>query len=216
MIGQCGNGQLRALSIHAALILGLFVVAPGVSKAGDGSRLYAPCVVCHAPQGWGALDGSIPSLAGQQQRYLEKQIDVFESGARIDSAMQLVAEHPHFGSHQDVVDVSRYLSALQANPNPVKGPGKNLIAAMETYEHICAACHGFDGNGNSANRVPRIAGQQYPYLARRIRQAAQLHMNLAPPEMAGALRGMGEGEKDALADYLARAGNPAVPDSGLR
>jgi cytochrome c553 len=72
------------------------------------------------------------------------------------------------------------------------------------YAHICAACHGADGLGQSGDRVPRIAGQHYPYLRRQIQIAADLHRDLAPPEMTSALRGMNDSEKDALADYVSR------------
>jgi hypothetical protein len=54
--------------------------------------------------------------------------------------------------------------------------------------------------------VPRIGGQHFPYLRSQIEAAAELHKDLAPPEMASALRGMGAQEKDALADYVSRLG----------
>jgi mono/diheme cytochrome c family protein len=48
-------------------IVGVAQAAPAIS---DGSRLYAPCVVCHQPNASGSPDGAIPNLAGQQDRYL--------------------------------------------------------------------------------------------------------------------------------------------------
>jgi cytochrome c553 len=74
-----------------------------------------------------------------------------------------------------------------------------------------AACHRIDGRGEQANRVPRIAGQHYPYLRRQIEAAADLHKELAPPEMTSALRGMRLQEKDALADYISRLGDAEAP-----
>ncbi len=45
--------------------------------------------------------------------------------------------------------------------------------------------------------------------------AADLHKDLAPPEMTSALRGMLPQEKDALADYVSRLGSSeAMLDSG--
>jgi len=96
----------------------------------------------------------------------------------------------------------------------VEGSGEHLRLGQEIYTHICAACHGVDGRGAPANRVPRIAGQNYPYLQRQIEAAAALHKELAPPEMTSALRGMGAQEKDALADYISRLGqSEALLDS---
>jgi cytochrome c553 len=132
---------------------------------------------------------------------------VFRSGARVDTAMQIVAAHSTLGNPQHIAAIANYLSRLDANPNPVEGSGEHLRVGQELYAHICAACHGVNGPGEPVNRVPRIAGQHYPYLRRQIEAAGALHKDLAPPEMTSALRGMRPQEKDALADYISRLGN---------
>ncbi len=191
------------------LVLGGLVISRGAQATPSGSRLYSACVSCHQPSAWGSPDGTIPSLAGQQDRYLEKQLALFRSGARVDLAMQVVSAHPQFGNHEEIVALSRYLSRLEPNPHPVKGSGEHLRLGQETYTHICAACHGATGLGQAANRVPRIAAQQYPYLRQQIEAAALLHKDLAPPEMTSALRSMSSAQKDALADYISRLGDVA-------
>jgi cytochrome c553 len=177
------------------------------AAASSGRHLYAPCVVCHQPSAGGSTDGLIPGLAGQQKRYLAKQLAAFRSGVRVDPAMQVVAEHPKFSDQSTIDSIAEYLAALDANPNPVKGSGEHLRVGQETYTHICAACHGIDGRGEAANRVPRIAGQHYPYVRRQIDSAADLHRDFAPPEMTSALRGMTDSQRDAVADYVSRLGN---------
>ena len=199
--------QVRARLFQAALTLAVWGVAHAAPAPSNGYRLYAPCVVCHQPNAWGSPDGDIPNLAGQQKRYLEKQLAVFRSGARVDTAMQVVAAHPTFINQNNIVALAKYLADLDANPNPVSGSGEHLRVGQELYAHICAACHGIDGRGEPGNRVPRIAGQHYPYLRRQIEAAAGLHKDLAPPEMTSALRGMRPQEKDALGDYISRLGN---------
>jgi cytochrome c553 len=190
-----------------AMLLAVAACLPQPSPAqSDGGRLYAPCVVCHQPAAWGSPDGAIPNLAGQGKRYLERQLELFRSGARLDTAMQVVAAHPKFSERSHIVGVATYLSQLPANPKPVTGPGAHLRVGQEIFAHICAACHGIDGRGEELNRVPRIAGQHYPYLRRQIETAAGLHRELAPPEMTSALRGMHDQEKEALADYVSRLG----------
>lgn len=191
------------------ILVGLTLIssAQAALAASGGAHLYAPCVVCHQPSAWGSMDGSIPNLAGQQKRYLETQLGLFASGARADTAMQIVTAHPKTAGHADFSAVAAYLSALQWNPSPVTGMGEHLRVGQEIYTHICAACHDADGRGQATNRVPRIAGQHYPYLRRQVEELARLHRDLAPPEMTSALRGMRESEKDALADYVARLGN---------
>lgn len=192
------------LALITLPIVGATQAEPSMS---DGRRLYAPCAACHQPNAWGSPDGTIPNLAGQQKRYLEKQLSLFRSGARVNTAMQVVTAHETFSNQQNIVALANYLSSLNANPNPVKGSGEHLRVGQELYTHICAACHGVDGRGDSANRVPRIAGQQYPYLTQQIEAAAALHKDLAPPEMTSALRGMPPQEKIALADYISRLGS---------
>ncbi|MGO9946408.1 MAG: c-type cytochrome [Steroidobacteraceae bacterium] len=199
------HAQLRSLML-LALLLSLVGVTHAEPSMPDGMRLYAPCAVCHQPNAWGSPDGTIPNLAGQQKRYLEKQLALFRSGARVNTAMQVVTAHQTFSNQQNIVALANYLSSLDANPNPVKGSGEHLRVGQELYTHICAACHGVDGRGDPANRVPRIAGQQYPYLTQQIEAAAALHKDLAPPEMTSALRGMPPQEKIALADYISRLG----------
>jgi cytochrome c553 len=207
MLVQDPNTYRRLQFLQVLLALVILQAAQAAPSTSDGARLYAPCVVCHQPNAWGSPDGAIPNLAGQQRRYLEKQLAVFRSGARMDTAMQIVAAHATFDDQRNIVAVATYLSTLQANPNPVQGSGAHLRLGQEIYTHICAACHGVDGRGAQANRAPRIAGQHYPYLQRQIEAAAALHKELAPPEMTSALRGMRPQEKDALADYISRLGH---------
>lgn len=198
---------LLGMPLRALFALALIGIAQTTATAAAANRLYAPCVVCHQPQAWGSPDGNIPSLADQQKSYLEKQFLLFRSGARVDTAMQLVAVHPAFDDKASIAALSGYLAALNADPTPVTGAGDHLEIGREIYAHICTGCHGFDGQGNAGNRVPRIGGQHYPYLRRQIEKAARLHLDLAPPEMTSALRGMPDEDKDALADYTSRLGN---------
>ena len=206
IVVQYCNQPILTQLLRAALALAIVGAAQAAPTMSDGRHLYAPCVVCHQPSAWGSPDGTIPNLAGQQRRYLEKQLNLFRSGARLDTAMQVVTAHETFAKKQNIVALANYLSALEANPNPVKGSGHHLRMGQELYAHICAACHGIDGRGESANGVPRIAGQQYPYLSRQIEAAASLHKEFLPPEMTSALRGMPPQEQDALADYISRLG----------
>ena len=207
---QHAHDAVRTRLLAAMLLVGAACVPQSAPAQTDGGKLYAPCVVCHQPAAWGSPDGAIPNLAGQGKRYLERQLELFRSGARVDTAMQVVAAHPTFSERPHIVALATYLSRLAANPSPVTGGGEHLRVGQEIFAHICAACHGIDGRGEELNRIPRIAGQHYPYLRRQIDAAAALHRELAPPEMTSALRGMHDQEKDALADYISRLGSSDV------
>lgn len=193
---------------------GLLMAAP-IADAAQGSRLYAPCAACHTAEAWGSADGTVPSLAGQRRQYLEEQIALFQSGARVDPAMQNAVVHTALKNRQDIAELAQYLAALPVNPQPVKGRGDQLPAGRDVNDRICAGCHSTSNRGNPDSRAPRIVGQQYPYLRRQIAEGADLHADFAPPEMTGALRGMTRADQDAVADYLSRFGDAAdLADAG--
>lgn len=182
-----------------------FVIGAQAAPPPDGGkRLYAPCVACHQPNAWGSPDGSIPNLAGQNERYLATQIASFRSNARVSTAMRLVTAHSTFADPREVSSLHGYLSALDMNPRPVTGAGEHLRLGQEIYTHICAGCHGHAGQGGANDGVPRIAKQHYPYLRRQIDEVALLHRKLTSAEMTTVLRNMRPQEKDALADYISR------------
>jgi cytochrome c553 len=186
------------------VLLSAPALADTAARGSSGRALFAGCVSCHQPQGWGSADGNIPNIAGQQASYLERQIALFRAGVRRDEAMRVVAEHPNLANSRDVKALARYIAALEPNPRPVLGPGKRLGTGQDAYEHICSACHGASGGGDPATGAPRIAGQNYPYLQRQIAAAAKLHRELAPTEMTSALRALDTASMDALADYISR------------
>jgi cytochrome c553 len=191
------------------LVLYVALMLVGTSSATptlpESNSLYAPCVSCHQVNAWGSADGVIPSLAAQQPRYLEKRLRSFRFDAR-EVVAPPVPAHSKWDSERNSAALVKYLSDLQPNPSPLMGPAEHLRVGQEIYAHICAACHGADGLGESRLPIPRIAGQNYPYLRLQIEEAAELHGDRAPPEMTGALRGMRSADKAALADYISRLG----------
>ena len=202
----------RFLSERAALALLLCcaLTAHAAAPRSDGKALYGPCVVCHQPGAQGSPDGHIPSLAGQQSSYLAEQLALFHSGARADTAMQLVTAHSAFNGQQNMLEISDYLASLDPNSTPVKGSGEHLRVGQETYSHLCASCHGIDGRGDARGRVPRLAGQHYPYLRRQIEQVASVHRKSVPRNMGVVLGNLYGDQKDAVADYLSRLDESAA------
>jgi cytochrome c553 len=206
----------------AQFLLLLLSVAVGTathaaSPVHDGKGLYGPCVVCHQPSAWGSPDGSIPSLSGQVEGYLATQIASFRSGVRTGTAMHVVSAHSRFNDPNDATALARYLSALEMNPKPVAGSGKNLPLGQEIYGYICAACHEFNGQGDHRGNVPRIAKQHYPYLRRQIRELARLHRKVTNAGEELVLGRLSSAEKDAVADYISRLSESEVaPDLKLK
>ncbi len=93
-----------------ALAIGIFGVVTS-EAAGDsqaGARKAASCVACHGPQGK-SVNPMWPSLAGQKQGYLVKQMTDFREGRRQDPLMSPTARPL---SDVDIADLAAYFASL--------------------------------------------------------------------------------------------------------
>lgn len=94
--------------------------ADPASVSGDsnhGSELYVSCAACHGAEGQGNEMLGAPALAGRDDWYLERQLQLFRSGYRgshpDDSyGQQMRASVSALGSTQDVKDVVAYIATL--------------------------------------------------------------------------------------------------------
>ena len=103
------------LGFCLAIALAALAAAPLVSAAGDAKRGEAKaglCAACHGPKGI-SLNPLWPSLAGQQEAYLAKQIKMFRDGERVEVTMQpFVADL----TDQEVDDLAAYYASLSPSP----------------------------------------------------------------------------------------------------
>lgn len=145
-------------------------------KAGDtarGAQLAAQCVSCHGAEGV-SPSPNWPSLAGQLNTYLYKQLRDYKDGSRKDPIMSaLVADL----ADQDMADLAAFYASMSlpgTDQHPsgdesatrlVKvGDGTRLLPA-------CASCHGRRGQGNRVLEsdmatMPALVGQYPAYLAK--------------------------------------------------
>ena len=84
-------------------------LAAGNAQAGKAASMV--CASCHGQDGASAIDPSYPQLAGQNERYLAKQLKMFQSGERDVALMtaQLIGK-----SEQDLDDLAAYYASLPA------------------------------------------------------------------------------------------------------
>lgn len=75
------------------------------------------CASCHGPQGRSAA-ADIPHLAGQQPRYLARQLEAFRAGERKSELMQAIAGQL---TAQDIQALAQYWSRLPPDGGPVTG-----------------------------------------------------------------------------------------------
>lgn len=106
---------LSASGAIAALLVGAAVVAIGAEPVGDkdaGQTKAAVCAACHGPKGI-SVNPLWPSLAGQQEAYLAKQIKEFRDGVRVEATMQPFVANL---TDQDVADLAAYYASLSPCP----------------------------------------------------------------------------------------------------
>jgi cytochrome c553 len=163
------------------------------------------CAYCHGPsvQGFGVA----PRLAGQHRTYLVTQLHRLRSGERDNPfsvnymshvAAKVLPEHE--------CELTAYLSVL---PPEAAGDGNEALAAKgEQIFKIgvpsdkvpaCQFCHGPDGQG--VGMFPRLAGQSYYYLKRRLEQWGEGYTKIAP-HMPGIASQLSPEQIDSVASYL--------------
>lgn len=177
----------------------------------NGLYAYRLCADCHAPEGWGEVDGSVPVLAGQHRRVLIKQLIDIRDGHRGNEAMFSFAQDKEVGGDQAIADVTGYISGLPMPPSPGVGPGHGLETAPMLYDAGCASCHGDRGEGSDRRLYPRIHGQHFGYLDRQMERIVNGYRTNSDPEMVTALRHLSPAQRESIADYLSRL----QPDESL-
>ena len=139
------------------------VMAEGNPEAGK--ELTAVCAACHGADGNSAVS-SFPKLAGQQEKYLLKQLLDIKSGARQVAPMTGLLTNL---SEQNLSDIAAYFAS---NPVVVGQADADLVAAGEalyrsgnpkTGVPACSACHGPSGQGIGSAGFPALSGQHADY-----------------------------------------------------
>ena len=162
------------------------VVAPiapavdtGPAKAGDpvaGQTKAGACAACHGVDG-NSSDSQYPSIAGQHELYISRQLKLFKSGERANPIMLGMAS---ILTEQDMRDIGAYYSTqkiiagladdsiITAGPNAGKKiyqVGEKVYRAgnPSTGVPACMACHGPTGTGMPGPTYPALGGQHAEY-----------------------------------------------------
>ena len=191
-----------------------------------GETLFGNCSRCHGANGAGAVDGSVPAIAGQHFRVLARQLADYRQDKRWDARMEHFADAPYVIATQDVADVADYISSLKPVGPGVAGDGEQLEHGAGVYAQRCASCHGLQGEGNNLRAYPRLAGQHYPYLLRQLHDAVEGRRPDFTTAHRRLLARLARDDYVGIADYLSRIVPHAsrasrrpregLPDSGLK
>jgi cytochrome c553 len=169
-----------------------------------GEQLFAVCAACHGPSAGGKQDGSVPAIAGQHPQVLTKLLLDFRYFRRWDSRMAKASASDHLRGPQEIADVVAYVSSLPPERAPGIGAGEHLADGARVYALQCAKCHGTQARGDGAAGYPRLAGQQYGYLMRQIRDGRGGVRPTFSKDHVRLLRNLAARDIEGVADHLSR------------
>ena len=119
------------------------------------------CAGCHGANGISTTTG-IPNLAGQRPVYLYVEVKTYQSGGRINAAMNTSVR---FISDDALVKVAAYYASLDpAQPAPgAAATYLDPVQAGKTAAAACAGCHGETGVSKTPG-IPSLVGLGPQYL----------------------------------------------------
>ena len=165
--------KLSVIFISSILLIGAGD-APSVKEKGDaetGKELVSACSACHGADG-NSLAGIWPSLAGQNYKYLLKQLRLIKSGDR--EIIEMIGQLDNL-SDQDLKDISAFYSVQNNLIGQVEKDklelGRKLYYSgnLEKGVPACTACHSPRGLGNAPAAYPLLSGQQPDYVAKALK-----------------------------------------------
>lgn len=205
----------------------LGVVAPKVDSAP--AVVAQVCANCHGADGV-AIAPVFPNLAGQNYNYLLKSLEAFRDGTWDAATMkQMVTTIPTVGQNRILKQIAAWFS--QRELHPASGaqasqpkPDQTLVEAGYTLYFqgkrdadvpACAACHLASGLGNAPMAVPRLAGQNAPYLVSQLKAFAAGTRHTSPGGvMATIAARLSDQQMQAVATYVHEMRPDLLPGSG--
>jgi len=196
------NGSLRSL------LTGLLILSPVAAAdnhAGDaaaGGKLVTACQACHGTDGNGNAP-NYPNLAGQNERYLFRQLQMIQDESR--SAPLMAGQH--------LRDIAAFYASKPGKLGQAQGDDAQIAMAQGLYRGgsmekgiaACTACHSPTGSGNAPAGFPRISGQPVDYTVEQLTKYRE-GQRATDEEYGGMMRqvaaGLNDTEIAALADYL--------------
>lgn len=183
-----------------ALSLSAAVSAHAADAIAAGREKADMCVGCHGEKGISQTE-NIPSLAGQQDQFIQWQLVFFRSGARKNEQMQPIAEQV---SNEDIRNLGAYFASLTPakDPKPDDNPDLSKKGAQAAVGRRCASCHTDSYAGTKA--VARLAGQREEYLVKALHDyKSGVRSGGAGAAMTDVAYPLSDEEITALAHYLA-------------
>lgn len=191
--------KLKLLFISAlAGVLSLSMLSFAAAQDIEAGRAKSQaCAACHGADG-NSQSGQFPNLAGQTWRYIYVQLKDYKEGRRSDSVMTAMVAPL---SRQDMIDIANYFAAQPAKPSTFKADeAKIKLGRAKADETLCSMCHlgGFAGQ----NEIPKVAGQQYEYIVKQMRDFKARTRTNDAGNMTSVAQTLSEADIENLAHYI--------------
>ena len=205
-----GHDEVREVEMRRvgfAVGVAIAVFSSSLAHAADvaaGKEKAELCIGCHGENGISQME-NIPSLAGQQDQYLQWQLVFFRAGSRKNEQMQPIVEQLN---NEDIRNLGAYFASLTPPPSPADdNPDLSAKGKQAAAGRRCASCHTDNFAGTKA--VARLTGQREEYLLKALRDyKSGQRIGGAQAAMADVAYPLSDEEIQALAHYLAHyAGN---------
>ena len=166
------------------VLAGFAGVAMADGDAAAGKNKAAACVACHG-EGGNSMAPTFPKLAGQNARYLLKQMKNIQCGALSpeDQAKQkcagrtvaaMAGQLDKFGD-DDLADIAAYFASQTASTGQANkelaAKGEEVYRAGIRSKGVaaCSACHSPTGQGNGPAGFPALGGQHAEYISAQLK-----------------------------------------------
>jgi cytochrome c553 len=160
------------------------------------------CQHCHGLHGESS-DVIYPRLAGQNEKYISRQLHNFRSGER-EGTMNDIAVNL---TDADIDSLADYFSSQPVLSHTVRDKefaavGWYIFHRGNKYSKIppCASCHGENGEGTE--RIPRLAGQHKRYVSDQLSEFTERDQKRSDPIMHSIASKLTEMEIEAVANYV--------------
>ena len=194
---------MKTTHLYASVMAGIgtcLVYLP-VANAQDieaGRAKAQVCAACHGSDG-NSTAGNFPNLAGQNWRYIYVQLKDFKEGRRTDAVMSPMAASL---SREDMMALGNFYAAQQPKPSTFKtDETKVRLGKAKADETLCAMCHlgGFSGQ----NEIPRVAGQQYDYVVKQMKDFKARTRTNDAGNMTSVAQTLSDSDVENLGHYIA-------------
>lgn len=196
--------QLVRATLSGLAIAAIAPIAAAQTEPAIADLAAQRCGVCHGQRGE-STNAQFPQLAGQNARYIVKQLEDFRAGRRTNVAMDVVSKEL---SATQIEAIARYYEQQAPQPHPstdalLVGVGRYVWERGNPYTRVpaCASCHK-DAVGRGNAHLPRLAGQHPLYVENQLKRFhVRERKNDAGP-MAFVTSQLTELEMRAVAAYI--------------